>query len=80
MRKPDPEIYLLACEMLGVEPADCVYVGDGAYGELTGAAAVGMTPYLLRDPDLDHEEMLVTDRDDWTGPSIAHLSDVLGLF
>ena len=58
--KPDPEIYLTACRRLGVEPQECVYVGDGGSRELTGAAAVGMTPVRLDAPDLaDH---LVFDR------------------
>jgi putative hydrolase of the HAD superfamily len=41
--KPDPAIYRVAAERLGVDPAACVFVGDGADGELAGAAAVGMT-------------------------------------
>jgi putative hydrolase of the HAD superfamily len=28
MRKPDPRIYQIACEQLGVEPASCVYLDD----------------------------------------------------
>jgi putative hydrolase of the HAD superfamily len=35
--KPDPRIYGLACERLGVEPAECLFVGDGANDELPGA-------------------------------------------
>src|SRR5690606_13441870 len=50
--KPDPAIYLAACERLGVAPAECVYVGDGDGEELTGAAAVGMTAVRLAAPDL----------------------------
>ena len=57
----------------------CIYVGDGAYGELTGAAAVGMVPYLLLDPDLDHASMLTPERDEWARASIAHLRAVLDL-
>ena len=36
LRKPDPRIYKLACEQLGVEPKDCLYVGDGLSDELSG--------------------------------------------
>ena len=43
--KPDPRIYLTACERLGVVPEHCIFVGDGGSDELAGAAAVGMTPY-----------------------------------
>jgi putative hydrolase of the HAD superfamily len=28
VRKPDPRIYLMMCEALGVQPADCVYLDD----------------------------------------------------
>jgi putative hydrolase of the HAD superfamily len=76
--KPDPAIYLAMCRQLGVEPERCVYVGDGGSRELTGAAAVGMTPVRLNAPDLaDH---LVFDRDDsFDGPSVPSLTDVLTL-
>ncbi|CAN5758642.1 hypothetical protein BH18ACT17_BH18ACT17_01770 [soil metagenome] len=57
----------------------CIYVGVGASGELTGAAAVGTVPYLLLDPDLDHESMLTPERDEWAGASIAHLQAGLDL-
>lgn len=41
--KPEREIYLACTEQLGVEPAECLFVGDGSCGELPGAQAVGMT-------------------------------------
>jgi putative hydrolase of the HAD superfamily len=77
LRKPEPAIYLEAASRLGVAPDRCVYVGDGAYGELTGAAAVRMHPYLLVDPDLDHAAMLTPERDAWDGATIADLREVL---
>jgi HAD superfamily hydrolase (TIGR01549 family) len=42
--KPDPAIYELACERLSVTPADAVFVGDGSFGELAGAAEAGLRP------------------------------------
>jgi putative hydrolase of the HAD superfamily len=78
LRKPDPAIYLLAAERLGVEPGACLYVGDGAYRELTGAAAVGMDPVLIRDPD-EEAEMLRPDPDDWDGRAIGDLREIPGL-
>jgi putative hydrolase of the HAD superfamily len=77
LRKPEPEIYLEAASRLGIAPDVCVYVGDGAYGELTGAAAVGMHPYLLVDATVDHASMLTPERDPWQGATIADLRDVL---
>jgi putative hydrolase of the HAD superfamily len=72
VRKPHPDIYRAAYEPLGVEPSDCVFVGDGGSRELTGAAALGMRAVLLEsdgegrvDPDLE-----------WSGPSIASLADL----
>ena len=48
LHKPQPEIYLLASERLGVEPADCVFVDD-LRENCTGAEAVGMTAVLHRE-------------------------------
>jgi putative hydrolase of the HAD superfamily len=74
VKKPDPAIYLLACERLGVDPADCVYVGDGDSDELRGAEEVGMTPFRLLAPD--HADATVIVPVAWDGPTIASLTDV----
>jgi putative hydrolase of the HAD superfamily len=76
--KPDPRIYLAACDQLGVMPEECLYVGDGGSHELTGAEAVGMTAVRLAAPDLvDH---LVFDRDTaFDGPTVTSLTEVVGL-
>jgi putative hydrolase of the HAD superfamily len=80
LRKPDPAIYLAATAALGVEPGRCLYCGDGAYGELTGATAVGMNAVLIRPPDLDVEEALTPEpEEDWRGPVIGDLRELLGL-
>jgi putative hydrolase of the HAD superfamily len=49
LRKPQPEIYLLAADRLGVPPAACVFVDD-LPANVEGADAVGMTAILHRDP------------------------------
>jgi epoxide hydrolase-like predicted phosphatase len=49
LHKPQPEIYLLACERLGVEPGAAVFVDD-LRENCAGAEAVGMTALLHRDP------------------------------
>lgn len=79
LRKPDPEIYRLACERLGVEPSDCLYVGDGAYRELSGAAALGMRAVLIRDPADAEVEALRPEAEEWAGEEVADLRDVLKL-
>ncbi len=48
LSKPDLEIYELACEQLDVDPADCLFVGDGANDELPGAERAGMTAVQLQ--------------------------------
>ena len=49
MRKPDPRIYALTCERLGVAPADTVFLDDiGA--NLKPARAMGMTTIKVDDP------------------------------
>ena len=58
---------------------DCLYCGDGAYGELSGAAAVGMTPYLIADPSVDPEESLTPEREEWDGPEVSDLRELLAL-
>lgn len=41
--KPSPAIFHAATDALGVEPASCLFVGDGGSDELNGARALGMT-------------------------------------
>lgn len=73
--KPDARIYEIACERLGVEPGECLFVGDGANDELPGAERAGMDAIQLRAPG----ESLTRDGEAWTGRSVEHLSDVLEL-
>jgi putative hydrolase of the HAD superfamily len=79
LRKPDAAIYLRAADGLGVAPDVCLYCGDGAYGELSGAEAVGMTSYLLADPAVDVETSLTPEREEWNGASVADLRELLEL-
>ncbi len=81
MKKPDPQIYKLAAEKLGVNPEDCLYIGDGSSNELTGAAAVGMHPVLIIDPEEDSPGIHRVDFEgaDWKGPVISSLKDVLDI-
>lgn len=48
LHKPQPEIYQLACERLGVEPDEAIFVDD-LRENCAGAEAVGMTAVLHRD-------------------------------
>ena len=79
LRKPDPRIYSLACELLAVLPEDCLYVGDGGDGELTGASRAGMDAVLVHAPAVDLNDGRHDDARGWTGPRVSALSEVLGL-
>ncbi|MEU5904220.1 HAD family hydrolase [Micromonospora sp. NPDC047467] len=74
--KPDPALYLTACQRLGMTPADCLYVGDGGSQELTGAERAGMTAVRLAAPDLAGHMVFNADRD-WRGPTLGSLREVL---
>jgi putative hydrolase of the HAD superfamily len=71
-RKPDRAIYELATTQLGVDPALCLYVGDGDDHELEGARDFGLQAVLLRAGDTRPPE-------NWQGPEIARLAQVLEL-
>ena len=49
LRKPDPRAYLLACETMGVEPPEVVFLDDLGVN-LKPAAALGMTTIKVVDP------------------------------
>ena len=75
LAKPDPRIYELAVGRLGVAAEYCLYVGDGADGELSGASKAGMTAVLMRAP-YDRAD---GGREGWKGETISDIRDVLGL-
>lgn len=69
--KPEAAIYWAACEALGVAPAECVYVADGADDELPGAVALGM--HAIR--TTEHADSDPT----WTGPAISSFAELPAL-
>ncbi len=75
LAKPDPRIYELAAEGLGVAAEHCLFVGDGSGGELTGASKAGMTAVLIRAP-YDRADGA---RESWKGEAISDIRDVLDL-
>jgi putative hydrolase of the HAD superfamily len=72
LMKPDGRIFELVARRLGVEPNECLYVGDGADDELEGARAVGMDAVLLRPGDTNPPR-------NWSGPELSSLGQVLTL-
>lgn len=47
-RKPDVRLFLRACEDLGVEPPECVMVGDRIDNDIAPARLLGMRTVLFR--------------------------------
>jgi len=72
LRKPDRAIYELAAAQLGLDPGLCLFIGDGSDQELEGARGAGMKAVLLRPGD-------TRPPDDWRGPEITRLAQVLTL-
>lgn len=56
LRKPDPRIYRLTCERLGVDPSSTVFVDD-LEENIDGAAAVGMRAVLFTTTDATLDEL-----------------------
>lgn len=74
VRKPDPVMYVAIAHALDAAPSECLYIGDGASNELTGATTAGMTAVML---DGCTDTTLQYDRDEtWIGPRIADLFEV----
>ncbi len=58
--KPEPDIYLKACELLGVSPDDCYALEDSKSG-LIAAYRAGLKPIMVPDlwqPDYETEKIL----------------------
>lgn len=54
--KPKPDIYLMACEKLGVAPADAIAIED-SYNGIRSAYSAGMRPIMVPDLIGPNEEM-----------------------
>ncbi|WP_328528213.1 HAD family hydrolase [Nocardioides sp. NBC_00368] len=87
VRKPDSGAYLVAAAALEVRTGECVYVGDGADHELSGAEAVGMRAVRFR--ARRHDELVGSEKEEdgdafdldpeWSGPTISDLSELVGM-
>jgi putative hydrolase of the HAD superfamily len=76
MLKPDTRIYQMAVEKLAVKPRECMYIADGMEQELTSAEKLGMHAVLIR---MSGENDYAAYREEWRGPVISSLKDVLKL-
>ncbi len=50
LRKPDPKIYYMSCDALGVRPEECIYLDDLGIN-LKPARKIGMTTIKVIDPN-----------------------------
>jgi len=55
--KPEPDIYLKACEAIGVDPRKCIAIEDSPNG-IRSAYAAGMVPIMVPDQVQPTEELL----------------------
>ena len=76
LMKPDPAIYQLACERLGVRPQQCLYVGDSG-DELAGASRMGMHPMLIRTRYDENPTGFRLSKNERPGSRISNLTEVL---
>jgi putative hydrolase of the HAD superfamily len=69
VEKPDPGLFRIALDRLGVRPEEAVHVGDDPLDDVSGAHACGMGAILL-DRSLDRARQGAV-------PSLAHLTEAL---
>ena len=80
LRKPDPEIYLLACRCIGTPPEHCAYVGDNPVRDVEGTRAAGFGMMVrIDEPDTLSREK-ATGREFAPDHVIEKLSDLLDIF
>ncbi len=72
-RKPEPEIFWMTAEKLGLKPEECAFVGDMFRNDIYGAWRAGMMPvWIWPHSERRYAEVDVT--------RIQHLSELLDIF
>lgn len=59
--KPNPEYYREICRIIGVEPQDCLMIGNDESDDMKGASLAGMECFLVTD------HRIMADNFVWTG-------------
>lgn len=77
LKKPDPRIYHLACERLGIAPARSLFIANGESNELAGAQAVGMEAILIRVPYAEEHNPRCHEARTWRGARIVSIKGLL---
>lgn len=73
LRKPDPAIFQLSCQQLGVELSEAVYVGDNKSVDVEGAKNAGLQAIYFQPDVLKHE------LDDHTYRKVSNFKTLLSL-
>ncbi len=80
IRKPNPEIYHLACRCIGTPEANCAYVGDNPVRDVEGTQAAGFGMMIrIDEPDTLNTEH-ATGREFTPDHVITALSELLDIF
>lgn len=80
LRKPDPEIYYLACRAIGTPPEHCAYVGDNPVRDVEGTRAAGFGMMIrIDEPDTLAKEQATGD-EYIPDRIIQNISDLLDIF
>lgn len=66
VHKPDPRLFEITAERLGIKPQECVYVGDHPVNDIQGALSAGMGAIRMnfgwfKDKDLRPDVPVITD-------------------
>jgi putative hydrolase of the HAD superfamily len=77
LKKPDPAIFRLACERLGVSPEACLYIADGENHELAAATEVGLHPVLIRNHLAQRRPKLFREAEEWQGDKVHKLTEII---
>jgi len=66
IRKPDPAMYLMGCEALGLQPWECVSVADNLNRDITGAKAanIGLNVLFISPEKLASKKLTDANRPD----------------
>lgn len=80
-RKPDPEIYLMACRILNKKPEQCAYVGDNPIRDVQGTRRAGYAKMIrIDEPDTLEAEPQEITPDLEPDHIIENLSELLDIF
>lgn len=73
-RKPRPEIFLKALELLNSAPGDALYVGDNYYADVVGAKSVGMDVIWI-----NRRDEKIYDQKYHPNHTVSKFTDIIGV-